>query len=48
MDGVKELLLPKCKYKNNIKATRGNNFKNKGCFGRAKNSKQSAVALPAA
>ena len=44
MDGVKELLLPKCKYKNNIKASRGNGFKNKGCFGRAK----SARALSAA
>ena len=48
MDGVKELLLPKCKHKNNIKASRGNGLKNKGCFGRAKNSKRSAVALPAA
>lgn len=48
MDGIKELLLPKCKYKNNIKASRGNGFKHKGCFGRVKNSKQSAEALPAA
>lgn len=48
MDGEKELLLPKCKRKNNIKASRGNGFKNKGCFGCAKNSKQSAEALRAA
>lgn len=39
MDGIKELPLPKCKYKNNVKATRGNGFKNKGCFGRAKSAK---------
>lgn len=48
MDGVKELLLPKRKGKNNVKASRGNGFKHKGCFGRAKTSKPSAVALPAA
>lgn len=40
MDGEKELLLPKCKYKNNVKATRGNGFKHKGCFGRSEKSKK--------
>lgn len=44
MDGIKELLLPKCKYKNNIKASMGNGFKHKGCFGRAKSAKSFSAA----